>query len=99
MPGAVGAFTFNMEPISERPRIATNLSRGCIVATLQADVDTVVLAELRDQVLYRLQETRARGVILDCNSVEVMDSHDFEGLLRFVSMAELMGARVVLAGV
>src|SRR5262245_38232869 len=88
-----------MDSIGERPRIATNLSRGCIVATMQADVDAAVLSELREQVLHRLQETRARGVIIDCTSVEVMDSHDFDGLLRFVSMAELMGARVVLAGV
>lgn len=88
-----------MEPAAEGSRIATNLSRGCIVATMQADLDAAVLAELRRQVLSRLHETRARGVILDCTSVEVMDARDFEGLLHFVSMARLMGARVVLAGV
>jgi rsbT antagonist protein RsbS len=79
--------------------IATNLSRGCVVATLQADVDASALAALRDQVLRRLHENRAHGVIIDCTSVEVIDGHDFEGLLGFISMAELMGAHVVLAGV
>jgi rsbT antagonist protein RsbS len=88
-----------MEPISEGPPIATNLSRGCIVATLPADLDPGVLAELCSQVLHRLHETRARGVILDCSSVEVMDAYDFDGLLGFRAMAALMGAQVVLAGV
>jgi rsbT antagonist protein RsbS len=75
------------------------LSRGCIVATLPADLDPGVLAELRDRVLRQLHETRVRGVILDCSSVEVMDAHDFEGLLGFVAMAALMASQVVLAGV
>jgi len=79
--------------------IATNVSRGCIVATLQADLDAGMLAELRSQVLGLLQESRARGVIVDCAAVEVIDGRDFEGLLQFISMAQLMGAQVVLAAV
>jgi len=89
--------TFEMS--SDASRIAMNVSRGCIVATLQTDLDTEVLAELRSQVLRLLQESRARGVIVDCAAVEVMDASDFEGLLGFISMAALMGARVVLAGI
>jgi rsbT antagonist protein RsbS len=88
-----------MGPINEGRRLATNLTRGCIVATLPADFDAGLLAELRREVLRQLHATRARNIVLDCASVEVMDGQDFEGLLEFVAMARLMGAQVVLAGV
>ncbi len=82
----------------ETRTVAMNLVEGCLVATLQFDLNRRVLATLQEDVLQRLQETGARGLILDCSAVALMDSEDFARLKRMTAMASLMGTRTVFVG-
>ena len=79
-------------------RVPIQLTLGCLVASLQGDLDEEGLGRLRSDLLERVHETRARGVILDVGGVEVLDSHDFEQLRRTMAMAALIGARSILVG-
>ena len=79
-------------------RIPLQLSRGCVVASIQVDLSDEVLTAFKDEMLRLLHSSEARGVILDVSGVELMDLEDFNALRQAMSMAELMGARCLLAG-
>jgi rsbT antagonist protein RsbS len=87
-----------MDGATQVPRVTMSLMQGCLVATIQLELDRAVLARFRKDLLARLDATRTRQVILDCSGIEVMDAEDFAALRRTVAMASLMGAKTVLAG-
>ena len=80
------------------PAVAIQVSRGLLIASIQVDLDDQVLARFRDEVLLRLQETGANGVILDLSGLATLDSHEFSALRRIITMIEIMGAQCVLTG-
>src|SRR5262245_32922971 len=79
-------------------RITISLMRGCLVATIQVDLNRTVLEQFRSDVLEKLASSRARRIILDCSGIRLLDAEDFDTLRRTIAMASLMGARTVLAG-
>jgi rsbT antagonist protein RsbS len=79
-------------------RIPLQISRDCVVASIQVDLSDAVLRRFRTELLELIQTSGARGVILDVSGIEVMDYEDFEALRRTMAMARLMGAPSVLAG-
>ncbi|NEO85644.1 MAG: STAS domain-containing protein [Spirulina sp. SIO3F2] len=83
---------------TEVQRIPMQLAQGCIVASIQIDLTETVIAQFRQDLLTRLQETGAKGVILDLSGVEVMDLEDFEALDALLSMTAVMGAKNILTG-
>jgi rsbT antagonist protein RsbS len=80
------------------PRVAIQVSRGAVVASIQVDLDEDVLARFRDDLLQRVHDTGSRGVILDISGLETVDSHEFAGLRRIITMCAIMGAEAVLVG-
>jgi rsbT antagonist protein RsbS len=74
------------------------LSREVVVASIQVDLDDDVLARFQQDLLDRIQETGARGVILDVSGLDLLDADEFAALRRIIVMAGLMGAESVLAG-
>jgi len=74
------------------------LSRGVVVASIQADLDDDVLARFREELLGRLHKTGAKGAILDVSGLETLDSEEFAALRRIMAMTSLMGAESVLVG-
>ena len=83
---------------SNVPRIPLQVSRGCVIASIQIDLTDEVLRALRKDLLGQVRDIGARGVILDVSGVEVMDVDDFDGLRKTMEMARVMGARPVLSG-
>ena len=79
-------------------RIPLQVSQGCLVASIQIDLTEKVLKQFRQDLLERLYETKAKGLILDLSGVEVMDLEDFKALNTTLSMASLMGAKTILTG-
>lgn len=79
-------------------RIPLQVSRGCVIASIQIDLTDEVLSALRKDLLNQVRDIGARGVILDVSGVEVMDMDDFDGLRKTMEMARVMGARPVLSG-
>jgi len=80
------------------PRVAIQVSRNVVVASIQVDLDDDVLARFRDELLHRLHETGSPGVILDVSGLETLDSNEFSALRRIITMCTVMGAETVLVG-
>jgi rsbT antagonist protein RsbS len=83
---------------SDIPRIPLQLSRNCVVASIQVDLSEEVLQQFQSSLLELLHASGARGIILDVSGVQVLDLQDFEALRRTVDMAALMGARTIISG-
>jgi rsbT antagonist protein RsbS len=79
-------------------RIPLQVVRGCVVASIQIDLDPEVLRQLRNDLLECVQKSRANGVILDVSGVDVLDLDDYNGLRSTMEMAKVMGARSILSG-
>ena len=79
-------------------RIPLQVARGCVVASIQIDLTHEVLQQFRKDLLERVQESGANGVILDVSGIDILDLDDFNELRRTMEMAEIMGARPILSG-
>ena len=79
-------------------KIPLQISRNCVIASIQIDLSDSVLRQFRTELLELIQSSGAHGVILDVSGIEVMDYEDFEALRKTMAMARLMGAPSVLAG-
>jgi len=80
------------------PKIPLQVSRNCVVASIQVDLTEEVLHQFRSDLLELLHSSGANGVILDVSGVEVLDLEDFDALRRSMAMAALMGARTTFSG-
>lgn len=83
---------------AEIPRIAMQVSRSVVVASIQVDLDDDTLAQFQEDLLGRIHQTGSRGVILDVSGLETLDSEEFASLRRIIEMATLLGAESVLVG-
>ena len=79
-------------------RIPLQVARGCVVASVQVDLDEEILRSFQDDLLDRVKRSQVDGVIVDLSGVQIIDSQDFKALQRTISMAELLGARTVISG-
>ena len=83
---------------STSDRIPIQVSRGCVVASIQVDLTPAVLRTFREELLEVLAQTGLSGVILDVSGVSVIDSEEFAEIQRITAMAKLMGAESVISG-
>jgi rsbT antagonist protein RsbS len=79
-------------------RIPLQVSRQCVVASIQLDLTAEVLRQFRADLLGLLHDSGCSGVILDVSGVQIMDFEDFEALRRTMAMAALMGAQTIVSG-
>jgi len=82
----------------DTPRVAMQVSRGVVVASIQVDLDDDTLAQFQQDLLGRVHESGSRGVILDLSGLDTLDSEEFAALRRITVMTTIMGAESVLAG-
>jgi rsbT antagonist protein RsbS len=87
-----------MTSATDTPRIAMQVARDVVVASIQVDLDDAVLAQFREDLLRRLQESGCHGVILDVSGLDTLDAEEFAALRHVITMTRIMGARSVLAG-
>lgn len=83
---------------SDTPRVAMQVSRDAVVASIQIDLHDDVLVRFRQDLLDRIHETGVRAVILDVSGLDILDAEEFAALRRIMVMASLMGAESVLVG-
>jgi len=75
------------------------LALGDILLTsLQPDITDEHAAMLQTDILERLKQSHARGVILDITALDIVDSYMARILSETVQMAQLMGGDVVITG-
>lgn len=70
-----------------------------LLTTIQIDLDDTTALEFQEDLLHKIHETGAKGVIIDVTAVEVIDSFIAKVLGDVVHMSMLMGTRVVLTGI
>ena len=70
-----------------------------LIATVQSALTDADLVGLRDAIVERVGRHRARGVIIDVTSLDVMDSFATGTLRDVAHMTRLRGARTVIVGI
>lgn len=69
-----------------------------LVTGLLSELDDTAALALADELSERIVADRARGVLLDISRVEILDSFVARALMELSTMAQLLGARVIVAG-
>jgi rsbT antagonist protein RsbS len=69
-----------------------------LVASVQTALHDQAATRFRDDLLQRIHETKAKGLILDLTAMDVVDSFIAKLTGDIAEMATLMGTRVVVTG-
>lgn len=70
-----------------------------LLISVQVDLDDQTAMQFQEDLLSKIHESGATGVVLDLTSVDIIDSFIAKVLGDVVSMADLMGAKVVFTGI
>jgi rsbT antagonist protein RsbS len=73
--------------------------RGYLIATIQSTMSDSEAADLQDDLMAQVGRYRARGIIVDTTSLDVLDSFAARTLRTIAHMTRLRGARTVLVGI
>lgn len=69
-----------------------------LVASIQIELHDTTAIQFKDDLLEKIHDTKARGVIIDLTALDVVDSFIGRMIADIASMAGLMGTQVVLTG-
>ena len=72
--------------------------RGNLIAALQGEISDVVVEHFQQDVLARIEDTGARGLMLEISALEVVDTYVARALADTARMARLMGSVTVIVG-
>ena len=70
-----------------------------LLASIQVSLHDKQALRFQEDILNRLDETKAKGMILDITALDVVDSFISHVIIQIAKMARLMGAKVVLVGI
>ncbi len=70
-----------------------------LLISIQVELDDQTALQFQEDLLNKIHETDAKGVVIDLTSVEMIDSFIAKVLGEAVDMSNLMGAKVVLTGI
>jgi rsbT antagonist protein RsbS len=69
-----------------------------LVASIQVALHDASAVQFKDDLLQKIHDTKARGVIIDLTAIDVVDSFIGRMIADIAAMSGLMGARVILTG-
>ena len=69
-----------------------------LLVTIQVDMNDRLVLNLQDDLLTRISQTGARGVLIDISGLEIVDSFTGRILANVASMARLLDAKTVVVG-
>jgi PAS domain S-box-containing protein len=72
---------------------------GLLVLPLIGRVDGPRATQLRNQLLNAVHTNRARAAVIDLTGVPKIESETADGLIRTIEAVQLLGAKVILAGI
>jgi rsbT co-antagonist protein RsbR len=72
---------------------------GLLVVPLIGRIDGSRATQLRNQLLNAVHINRARAVVIDLTGVPKIASETADGLIRAIEAVQLLGAKVILAGI
>jgi rsbT antagonist protein RsbS len=73
--------------------------RQYLLVTIQCELDDQTAIQFQEDLLKKIHETGAKGIVIDLTSVEIIDSFIAKVIGDVVNMSGLMGAKVVLTGI
>ncbi|MFG2892281.1 STAS domain-containing protein [Streptomyces sp. NPDC048248] len=69
-----------------------------LVTGLLNELDDKTAVAFTEELTTRISSDRARGVLIDISRLEIVDSFVARTLMELTTMARLLGARVIVAG-
>lgn len=72
---------------------------NCLLISIQWELDDQTAIQFQEDLLQKIHETEANGVVIDLTSIEMIDSFIAKILGDVINMSNLMGAKVVLTGI
>lgn len=96
---ALTTLQMSQDTIQELSVPVLPISRDTLVMPLIGAIDSARMLQIEEQALGRIEQTRARHLILDITGVPVVDSSVAQGILKLVHSARLIGAEVVVVGI
>lgn len=69
-----------------------------LLVTIQVDMHDKLALTLQDDLTNRIADVRARGVLIDISSLEIVDSFIGRTLANIASMAKVLDAETVVVG-
>jgi rsbT antagonist protein RsbS len=69
-----------------------------LIASIQTALHDTTAIQFKDDLLEKIHETKARGVIIDLTAVDIVDSFIGRMIADIAAMSGLMGTKVVLTG-
>ena len=69
-----------------------------LLVTIQVDLDDRVALALQDDLTEKIVATRARGVLIDISSLQIVDSFIGRTLGNIAAMSRVLDARTVVVG-
>ena len=82
-----------------RVRIPILKLADCLLVSIQWELDDQTALQFQEDLLQKIHETSARGVVIDITSIDFMDSFIAKVLGDVINMSKLMGAMVVITGI
>lgn len=73
--------------------------KDTLIVSIQWELDDQTAIQFQEDLLGKIHETNARGVVIDLTSIDFIDSFIAKVLGDVVQMSGLMGAEVVLTGI
>ena len=88
-------------PINDIANAGVTLTavKGCLVATLHADLHDQAFEQIRNATLDKVVGTGAISVIFDMSAVRLLDCHEYAKLGQLLEMLRLLGCRTMLVGI
>ncbi|PQD93841.1 RsbT antagonist protein RsbS [Pradoshia eiseniae] len=71
----------------------------CLLISIQWELDDATALQFQEDLLHKIHETSANGVVIDLTSIEIIDSFIAKVLGDVINMSKLMGAKVVITGI
>ncbi|WP_077210593.1 STAS domain-containing protein [Bacillus dakarensis] len=72
---------------------------NCLLVSIQWELDDQTALQFQEDLLHKIHETNASGVVIDLTSIDFIDSFIAKVLGDVISMSKLMGAKVMITGI
>jgi len=73
--------------------------KDILIVSVQWELDDQTAIQFQEDLLNKMYETAARGVVIDLTPIDFIDSFIAKVLGDVISMSGLMGAKVVITGI
>lgn len=81
------------------PSIPILKFEDCLIVSIQLEIDDPTAIQFQTDLLNKIHETSARGVVIDLTTIDFIDSFIARILGDIIQMTSLMGAKVAITGI